>query len=240
VKHDELVAELSSYLGLMGLETRREQLEQWARHIELVLEANARVNLTSVRDPSVAVRLHTGDSLSALEDLALALPGDVLDLGSGAGFPGIPLAISSDRRFTLLDSVAKKVRELEGIVTALGLSERVSATAGRAEAFARERSGEFSVVTARAVSELPALLELSSPLLKVDGRLICLKGSPSVEELARAELVSEMVGMHLEYSREFELPEDAGHRTIVCYRKRQASSTALPRREGMAQHYPLA
>ncbi len=99
-------------------------LNTLVRHVELVLSANQRVNLTRVVEPAAALRLHTADSLSILEDVDAAPPGPLLDLGSGAGFPGIPLAVCTDRHATLLDSVGKKVRELGSIIVDLGLADQ--------------------------------------------------------------------------------------------------------------------
>lgn len=239
MKHAQLEALIANYLNLMTIHTTQGQTDKLAQHLELVLEANQRVNLTRVTDPKAAALLHTADSLSVLEDVQGSAEGAVLDLGSGAGFPGIPLAICSDRSFTLLDSVAKKVRELDMMVVALGLQGRVRTMAGRAEALARVRPSCFTVVVARAVSEVSALLELSSPLLEPEGRLICMKGSPSLEETRRSEAVEGLVGMRLDYQRKFELPEEAGHRTVLCFRKVSTPRVKLPRREGMAQHTPL-
>ncbi len=240
MKHVLLVDELDRYLNLAGLRVQPAQLELLARHIELVLEANQRVNLTRVTDPSAAVRLHTADSLTVLPEVQSAPQGPLLDLGSGAGFPGIPLAICTTRRITLLDSVGKKMRELRLIVSELDLSHQVEAVADRAESLASTNRASFGVVTARAVSELPALVELAAPLLKRGGTLICLKGSPHSDEFARADSVGELVGMRLSQVRRFELPEGAGHRTIVCYERRAGSQVKLPRRPGLAQHSPLA
>ena len=164
----------------------------------------------------------------------------MLDLGSGAGFPGIPLAVASGRRVMLLDSVGKKVRELEAIISAMGLIDILVAKADRAESLARTARDGFSVVTARAVSELPALVELAAPLLVQGGQLICLKGTPGRDEVRRADKVAGLVGMGLCSVREFDLPEGAGHRTILAYGKLGTASVRLPRREGMAQHSPLA
>jgi 16S rRNA (guanine527-N7)-methyltransferase len=240
VKHAEMVQELSEYLALMGLRPEEQALELLVRHVELVLAANERVNLTRVVEPAGALRRHTADSLSVLEDLDAAAPGSVLDMGSGAGFPGIPLAICSSRRFTLLDSVGKKIREVDSMLVSLGLSERVTARAERAESFAKSRASANSVVVARAVSELPALVELASPLLATGGLLFCMKGSPDELEVNRAEEAGALVGMKPEYSRSFDLPQNVGHRTILCYRKVSKGKVALPRREGLAQHSPLA
>jgi 16S rRNA (guanine527-N7)-methyltransferase len=240
VKHAVLVDELHRYLNLSGLGVSPAQLELLARHIELVLEANHRVNLTRVTDPRDAVRLHTADSLTVLPELGSAPEGALLDLGSGAGFPGIPLAVCSTRQVTLVDSVGKKVRELDLIVSELGMGNQVKALSDRAETLASTHRAAFSVVTARAVSELPALVELAAPLLARGGFLICLKGSPPSEEVDRADSVGALVGMRLSSIRSFDLPEDVGHRTILCYERLAGSQFKLPRRVGLAQHSPLA
>jgi 16S rRNA (guanine527-N7)-methyltransferase len=240
VKQSELELALERYLVQMAIVLESRQIALLARHIRLVLDANKRVNLTRVTDPLQAVRLHTADSLAVLEDLARANAGPLLDLGSGAGFPGIPIAVTTNRPVLLVDSVAKKVRELDAIVSSLGLLDCVSTSSSRAEVLGRTMRGKFPVVVARAVSELPALVELASPLLAMDGRLYCLKGSPTQEETTRGQAAADLVGMVHMYEREFELPEGAGHRTILCYRKSGKSSVALPRREGLAQNSPLA
>lgn len=240
MKHALLVDELSAYLSLAGIALQPLQAELLARHIELVLEANQRVNLTRVTDPRDAIRLHTADSLTVLPDVRSAPEGPLLDLGSGAGFPGIPLAVCTNRQVTLLDSVGKKVRELDLIVSKLALTDQVAVVADRAEALASTHAESFSVVTVRAVSELPALVELAAPLLAEGGTLVCLKGSPHPDEIDRADSVAELVGMRRSMLRSFDLPEDAGHRTIVCYERLAGSRVKLPRRVGLAQHSPLA
>lgn len=240
MKHSRLASYLGDYLAIMGIETSPSEREVLVRHIELVLDANQRVNLTRISDPEEAARLHTADSLAVLGDVGTAARGRLLDLGSGAGFPGIPIAVCSDRTVLLLDSVGKKVMALEAMIGPLGLTNRVSASSVRAEALARTDPAGFAVVTARAVSELPALVELASPLLAQSGRLICLKGSPSRLEISRADKVAGLAGMCLEYQRHFDLPFGAGHRTVLCYRRAGVSIAKLPRREGLAQHSPLA
>ena len=240
VKHESLGGYLRSYLSEMDIHPSPEQTELLLAQIDLVLVANQRVNLTRVTEPHEVVRLHTADSLAILQDVESAPDGQMLDLGTGAGFPGLPLAVCSPRNSVLLDSVGKKASELRRIVSEMGLSARVRVVAERAEALSRIEPQEFSVVTARAVSKLAALVELASPLLSEGGVLLCLKGSPDEDELGRGKTAATLVGMVQHYTRSFDLPEGAGHRTIVCYKRTGAPSIALPRREGLAQNYPLA
>lgn len=242
VKHIDhlLTSELTDYALLAGVPLNEAQARLLVAHILLVLEANTRLNLTRIQDPVACARLHAVDSLSALPELSQSASGRLIDLGTGAGYPGIPLAVLSGRSAVLLDSVKKKARELEGIVSELGLSGRVSVEAERAEAHSRDSPGTYGVVTARAVSELPALVELASPLLMMGGALIAMKGSPSREELRRGDAAAAMCGMSRVSTREFELPAGEGARTIVRYERVGTPSVLLPRREGLAQNSPLA
>ena len=141
-------------------EQTRDQLD---RYLELILEANKGINLTRIDSLEQARILHIEDSLSALTELSAAPEGLYGDLGSGGGFPGIPLAIASGRQTVLVDSVQKKMRALESVIAELGLSDQVSTYAGRIEDLSIERKAEFSVLTARALSRLDSLLELASP-----------------------------------------------------------------------------
>lgn len=123
-------------------EQTRDQLD---RYLELILEVNKGINLTRIDSLEQARILHIEDSLSALTELSAAPEGLYGDLGSGGGFPGIPLAIASGRQTVLVDSVQKKMRALESVIAELGLSDQVSTYAGRIEDLSIERKAEFSV-----------------------------------------------------------------------------------------------
>jgi 16S rRNA (guanine527-N7)-methyltransferase len=157
--------------------------------VRLLLAWTAAINLTAVRDPAEVARLHVLDSLSALPVLRTRAIARLLDLGSGGGFPGLPLsvALGSDRTL-LVDSVAKKVRFLETVIRATGLERRVAAEAVRAEALAhdtRDREA-WPAVTARAVTSLAELVEVGLPLVSPGGVLIAWKRAPVEAELAAA------------------------------------------------------
>ena len=240
MKHQDWVRDIREYLGELTVVASPEQVDLLARHLQLVADANQRVNLTRLIEPRDTVRLHTGDSLTILGDVADGPPGRMVDMGSGAGFPGLPLAIMTGRSTVLLDSVGKKVRELATMIVDLGLSDSVTARASRAEALARAEPAGFAIVTARALAELPAIVELASPLMQQGGVLVCMKGNPSRSEAARGRETAAIVGMEQEAIREFDLPGGAGHRTVIIYRKTGSPTVPLPRREGLAQHNPLA
>ncbi|MCL1797223.1 MAG: 16S rRNA (guanine(527)-N(7))-methyltransferase RsmG [Eggerthellaceae bacterium] len=214
---------------------KRELLE---KHLALVLEANKKINLTSITSFEEGLLLHIEDALAGFSELSNAPKGLYVDIGTGAGYPGIPLAIVSERDTLLVDSVQKKTKVLDKMLVELGISSNVRTYGGRIEALAQARREEFAVVSARALSSLAALLELSSPLLQQSGRLICYKAQQSEEELAVAKALEEKLGMRLVSNRSFFLSDNVTKRQILVYEKYKQPEVALPRREGMAQKRP--
>ena len=158
------------------------------RHLELVIEANKTTNITRISSWEDGMVLHVQDSLLGLDALNACPEGRYADIGTGAGYPGIPLAIETGRPTLLVDSVQKKVQILDGFIEELGL-DNVSTYAGRIEDLGREQAGQFAAISARALSKLSVLLELSSPLLKMGGRLICFKALVEQDELDHARVV---------------------------------------------------
>ncbi len=215
-----------------------EQRKLLDAHLQLVLEANRQSNLTRITDEAQARILHIEDSLAGLEEIQAAPEGPYADLGTGAGYPGIPLAIMTHRPTLLVDSVGKKTKALDAILAELSLSDYVKTFTGRAEELALDKPGFFSVITARALSSLPSLLELASPLLKEHGHLICYKAQPKEEELQQAEGLEDKLGMHFIGSRKVYLSDGQTQRMIIVFEKLHEPSVSLPRRAGMAQKRP--
>ena len=207
-------------------------------HLSLVIEANKSINLTRIESTEEGKLLHVEDSLSALEELANAPEGLLGDLGSGAGYPGIPLAIASGRKTVLIDSRKKKMDVVGQIIEKLGLSNQIETFAGRAELLARSSASTFSVLTARALSKLSVLEELASPLLVKGGRLICYKSHVEEEEYDHSLKVAKQVGMLLVSDRSFVLGKEYKRRIIV-FEKQGNPKVRLPRQEGAAQRNPL-
>lgn len=217
-------------------EGKRELIEQ---HLDAVIEMNQKINLTRVVDRESGLVLHVEDSLSALPEFLEAPEGEYADLGSGGGFPGVTLSIATDRPVMLVDSVGKKMRALDSIMEEMGLSGFVSTYAGRIEDLSVEKRGQFSVLTARALTAMPSLIELASPLLKKGGRIICYKGSNYEDELKQAMRIQSKLGMKLISKRFFEL-SDGSARSVFVFEKVGKSLIKLPRRVGMAQNNPLS
>lgn len=208
------------------------------KHLRLVIEANEKINLTRIDGVDDGMVLHVEDSLAGLEELNCAPEGLYGDLGSGAGYPGIPLAIASMRQTMLIDARKKKMDTVNQIINKLGLSDQVTTFAGRAELLARTQSKRYAALTARALSKLPVLMELGSPLLKKGGLLICYKAQLSDSELDDARQVQKLVGMTIRGDRSFRLNGEYSRR-ILTFEKVAEPTIALPRQEGQAQKHPL-
>lgn len=210
------------------------------RHLEWLLETTKTLNLTAVKDPTLAARLHLVDSLVASAEVAAAPAGLLVDVGTGGGYPGLPLALVNDRPALLVDSVRKKVDALQRFLLYERLEARVSVSAERAETLGRTHAGLAAVVTARAVAELPVLVELAAPLLMRRGVLVAMKAKLTAEERERGDAAAALCGMRLKSTRECVLPGGDEVRTIVAYERVGVSKRALPRRVGLAKSKPLA
>lgn len=223
-----------SYLELLS----KEQQELIVKHLELVIEANKVVNLTRIESIEEGLVLHVEDSLSALDELKCAPKGRYADIGSGGGYPGIPLSIATGRETVLIDSRQKKMKIVESILEKIGIEKQVKVFAGRAELYARNNSSCFSVITARALAKLSVIMELASPLLVDGGHLVCYKSQIETEEENAAHRAQSLTGMKKISDRSFVLDNEY-ERRIVVFEKQGKSKLKLPRLEGEAQRKPL-
>ena len=236
--------ELAQQAAAWGVALSAEAVTGLGRHWELVQEAAGRFNLTAIRDDQEALVRHYLDSLVLL---AAGGPwpatGLLVDLGSGAGFPGIPLllALGPGWRGLLLESQGKKAAFLEAAVAELGLGHRVTVEARRAEEAGRDERWreQADVVVARAVAPLNVLVEYGLPLLRVGGRLWAYKG-PRVEgEWEGAARAAPLLGGRLAGRRDLDLPGGAGRRVLVEIVKEGPTPPAYPRRTGLPARRPL-
>ena len=213
--------------------------ERMIKHLDLVIEANKVTNLTRITSYEEAKILHIEDSLSGLPEMNAAPEGKYGDMGTGAGFPGIPLAIETGRQTVLMDSVGKKTVLLDSFIKELGLSDMVSTYNGRIEDLARIEGKTYAVLTARALSKLGSLMELACPLLKMGGHLICYKARIEEEELLHAVSLEKKLGMKIISDRQFNLSDCETLRRIVVFEKFAKPKIMLPRKVGDAQKRPL-
>lgn len=229
---------IRSTFSAAGIAVSDEQATALAVHANLVLAKNEHMNLTAIRDAGAFVELHIVDSLAPLREVMDAPVGPMVDIGTGGGYPGIPLAIMTGRACALVEATRKKAVFLQEVVEAVGLTHTQVVNA-RAEEYARSGPGSFAMAVIRGVGELPVIVELAAPLLRRGGRLLAYKGRLSDEERERGARAAEMCGLAAVSERRYELP--SGHcRVAMVYEKVGEPKVQLPRRTGMAAKRPLA
>ncbi len=226
-----------------GIEIDSCKAELLLRYLSLVREYNSKVNLTRITSMEEAVILHLFDSLSVMREMSLDFdPSDnrisFLDMGTGAGFPGIPLCVCTAWSGTLVDSVNKKVNAVHEMAESLDIG-RAKTLHGRLEELALQFRSSFDIVVARALAPASVLLEYASPFLKKRGILYVMKANPTDDEIEDARRVALICGMSLLRDSSFDLPDDMGHRRVLVYRKDSKPSIRLPRRIGEARKNPL-
>lgn len=229
-------------LERIGITLSSEQLQKLAHYLSLMLEVNQRFNLTSIRQPDEAWRRHIIDSLTALPGFdGLPEGSKVIDVGTGGGLPGIPLAIARpDLSFTLLESTGKKVRFLEQCIAEIPLPN-VRAIQERAEVVGQDAAHRqhYDAAICRALGPMSPILEYTLPLVKVEGMMLAMKG-PSVEaELEQAgDAILTLGGGEVEVVEAY--PESFGIRTvIVIVHKARPTPKTYPRATGLPLQSPL-
>ena len=232
---------LKAYAAGLGVELNDAQADMILSHLGLVLEKNKVLNLTAIEDRDRALVLHAVDSLTLapLLEGCSSPEGRYLDIGTGGGYPGIPLAIATGLRGTLIDSVSKKIDACKAFVEELGLEEQLELLSLRAEELAKERAAAYEAVVARAVAPIAVLIEYAAPLLDTGGSLIISKAPLQEDEFQQGERAAGLCGMENVSRETLELPEGLGARELLIYKKSGVPSVTLPRRPGMAVKRPL-
>ena len=225
---------LSAGLPQLGLELSEEIQDTLCAFGRAMVKQNEVMNLTGITDDRGVANLHLLDSLTVMA--CGDLQGKTLiDVGCGAGFPGVPLAIASGAKITLLDSLGKRMKWLEEILPQLGIeAECVTARAEEAVATRRE---SYDFATSRAVARLNILLELTAPYVKVGGAVLAMKGALAKEELAEAASAIKKLGLKLEEVREF--PIDGTNHAVIVLRKIAPTPKQFPRRFAKIKQSPL-
>ena len=216
-----------------------EQLAQFTRYYELLVETNKVMNLTAITEPEEVAVKHMVDSLLAYED---GMQGKTLvDVGTGAGFPGVPLKIyCPSLRVTLVDSLGKRLRFLEQVIDELGL-KGIRCEHLRAEDAGRSKKHreQYDYVTARAVARLSVLSEYCLPLVKKGGKFIALKGSRFAEEIEEGEAAVKILGGKIISAEPVKLPGLDDGRAIIKIAKIKATPAQYPRKAGTPEKQPL-
>ena len=221
-------------LPLLGLELADITQDTLCAFGAAMVKQNEVMNLTGITDDRGVANLHLLDSLTVMASADLNGK-TLIDVGCGAGFPGVPLAIASGAKVTLLDSLGKRMKWLESCLPALGIeAECITARAEEAVATRRE---SYDFATSRAVARLNILLELTAPYVKVGGAVLAMKGMAAKEELAECGNAIKKLGLKIEEVREF--PIDGTNHAVIVLRKIAPTPRQFPRRFAKIKQAPL-
>lgn len=215
----------------IGVELNEFHVKQFEKYQELLLEWNEKINLTAITEEDDIITKHFIDSLYCLE--YIKSKDKVIDVGTGAGFPGVPIKIvSHETSITLLDSLNKRITYLNDVIEKLNL-ENIQAIHGRAEEYGTNSEYRecFDVVTARAVANMKILVEYCIPFVKIGGKFICMKGSDYKEELETAKTHIGNLGGRVTLIKEIVLPETDIKHTIIVIEKIKSTPKNFPRRK---------
>ena len=213
----------------LGIDLTGNQIIELNAYCEFLKEYNKHTNLTAITEDDQIFLKHFYDSLTIIKAIDLNKNYSLIDVGTGAGFPGMVLKIVfPNLDVTLLDSNNKKITFLKELSKKLGIYG-INFYQGRAEEYAQEKREKFDIVTARAVSNLPVLSELCLPLVKVDGYFIALKGS-NKEEITEAEFAIKTLGGTIENIVNFTLPIEESERNIIKIKKVKNTPKEYPRK----------
>lgn len=232
-------AEMRLNLNALNLNFSDEKLKKFFDFMNLLLEKNKVMNLTGITEPKEVILKHFIDSLTILK--YINENGSVIDVGTGAGFPGIPLKIVEDSlEITLLDSLNKRINFLNEVIENISL-DKTKTIHGRAEDFGQDAAyrEKYDVAVSRAVAPLNILLEYMLPFVKVGGKCICMKGSNCDEEIENAKNAIEILGGKIEKTEKFNLPNSDNNRTILVIKKTKKTSVQYPRKAGIPTKNPL-
>ena len=239
MEKEEFFKELTEKTQKMEITLNKEQQEQFYTYMNLLLEWNKKINLTAITEPRDIIIKHFIDSLTIMKYIENEKK--VIDIGTGAGFPGIPLKISNETyQITLLDSLNKRINFLNEVIKSLALN-KIEAIHGRIEEIAKniKYREQFDIVTSRAVSNLNVLAEYMLPLAKIGGKCICMKGAEIQEELENSKNAIKLLGGKVEKVETFKLPGEEIVRNIVIISKEKNTPNKYPRKPGMPTKEPL-
>lgn len=230
--------ELKNTAKQIEIELTNKQIEKYYNYMNLLIEWNEKINLTAIVEPKEIILKHFVDSLTIAK--YVKENDNMIDVGTGAGFPGIPLAIVKEKNnIILLDSLNKRIKFLEEVKEKLKL-ENIKTVHGRAEELGKNKKEResYEIATSRAVAPLNILLEYLLPLVKVGGKAICMKGS-NIEEIENSKKALKILGGKIEKIEEITLPNSDIKRNIIIVKKVNKTPAKYPRKAGIPNKEPL-
>lgn len=238
MEEKDFKVELAKRALQFGVDLSEEQQSQFYQYMQLLLEWNEKMNLTAITEPEEVLTKHFIDSISIVPYIKEAE--SILDIGTGAGFPGVPLKIVlAQNSFTLLDSLNKRIHFLQEVTEQLKL-EKIETIHGRAEEFCKAEKREgYDVVVSRAVAKLNVLLEYMLPFVKINGKCICMKSLDIEDELEEAKKAIEILGGAIEKVEEITLENTDITRKIVIIKKIKETPEKYPRKAGTPSKEPI-
>lgn len=225
----------------LGIKVNDKMLDNFNIYREILVDWNQKMNLTGIEDEKEVFIKHFLDSVSSVENGYIKDGISLIDVGTGAGFPGLPLKICLENiNLTLLDSLNKRINFLQEVSNNLGL-ENVEFIHGRAEDFGKleEYREQYDVATARAVAGLPILMEFCVPFVKVGGYFVCLKGPNANLELEESKSAMEVLGLEFVEKIDIELPETNLKHNILVFKKIKNTPEKYPRKAGKPAKSPI-
>ena len=236
---NEFKKEMLDYLKKLDINLSDNQIDQFYVYMNLLLEWNKVMNLTGIIEPKEIIIKHFIDSLTVLNNINEN--DKIIDVGTGAGFPGIPIKIIYPKtKIILLDSLNKRINFLNEVINKLEL-KNIETVHGRAEDFGRDikHREKYDIAIARAVAPLNILLEYLMPFVKIGGKCICMKGTNSKEEIASSKNAIKVLNGKLVNYIEFIIPNTDIKRTIIEVKKEELLSKEYPRKAGIPSKKPL-
>lgn len=236
---------LKEEIKKIGIQLDDKQIDQFLRYYELLAEWNRFMNLTAITDYKEVIQKHFVDSLSIIKAMDIeylqSKDKQLIDIGTGAGFPGIPIKIVFPKlKITLLDSLNKRVKFLNEVIDVLDL-KNIEAIHGRAEDYARQEKyrEKYDVCVSRAVANLSTLSEYSLPFVKIGGYFISYKAENIEEEIEKSKNVVILLGGDINEVVKFSLPDTDIKRALIIIKKEKPTNKKYPRRSGIPSKEPL-
>lgn len=239
MKEEEFNEKMKESLKELNIELSEKQLNQFYNYMNILIEWNKVMNLTNITEPEEIIQKHFVDSLTILK--SIKENDSIIDVGTGAGFPGMPIKIVfPETRITLLDSLNKRIKFLEEVTNKLEL-KNIETIHGRAEEVAHNKKyrEKYDIAIARAVAPLNVLSEYLLPFVKIGGYAICMKGVKGKEEAEEGKNAIKILGGEITNSREFNLPNTEMARTIIEIEKIKNTEKKYPRKAGTPTKMPL-